>query len=296
MNQPEVEGRSRVVLLVSGRSVLASSLRAVLEPHGYRLRHASDAPSVPALIATDRPDVVILDEDLADRSLDLIEPEQGIGSADLPVLLYSAGSWSSLDRPAAARLRDVDDAAWDVVVEPIRSQDLLAKLERLHQLQSLWKASFSRGGSSGFDTLVHGLPILDSIASRSDSTVGCVIFGPTRPETDARDHDAHDHRLARVTDHIRGSDLHAWIGSSELVVILYGADIEGMGSFASRIAQSEDRELSAGIASLEPPAYSRGAGSTPRTRLRALERVAAARRALERARDAGGGVRVAAMP
>jgi CheY-like chemotaxis protein len=291
--------RLRVVLLISPKKMLASCLRAVLEPHGYQLRHASDPIGVPHLIESERPDVVILDEELADQFLGLIGRQPGLGGPDLPVLLYSAGSWNTHDRPAASRLDDVVDSVWDVVVEPVRPQDLLTRLERLHELRAIWRATSSSAGHRGpnFEAIVHGLPILDSIASRSDAKLGCVIFGPTRPSGAPAEEAVRDDRLARVPGQIRGSDLHAWIGPSELVVILYGADMDGVGSFVSRIASGEGRELSAGISELEPPVRLRGAGpgeSTPRERLRVLEPVASARRALDRAREAGGGVRVGA--
>ncbi|MFV1988053.1 MAG: hypothetical protein ACC682_12290, partial [Gemmatimonadota bacterium] len=293
----------RAVLLVSPRKVLGSSLRAVLEPYGYRLRRVSDPGELAAAVLADSPDVLILDEELAERSLDVIGSVPRLDGPGVPVLLYSASSWKPLDRSIRLGLEGAPNPVWDVVEEPIRSHDLLAKLDRLFQLQRLWEASSGSeaDGPSGFEAIIKGLPILDSIGSRSDSELGCVVLGPTRPGPPEVD-SPHDDTLAGVADQIRGSDLHAWMGPSELVVILYGADVEGVGRFVSRIAgragpEGDERRLSAGIVSFVPRRRSRGSGRgqpDPRARLRVLEQVAAARGALERARAAGGGIRVAA--
>jgi CheY-like chemotaxis protein len=297
----EENARRRAVLLVSPRKVLGSSLRAVLEPHGYRLRQVSDPGALAASVLADPPDVVILDEEFAERALESIGSDSKFGVPTLPVLLYSASSWKRLDQPRRLGLDDATNPVWDVVEEPIRSHDLLTRLDRLLQLQAIWESSSQpeSGGASGFAAVIEKLPILDSIASRSDADVGCVVLGPTRPGL--RDAGStRDDTLSGVEDEIRGSDLYAWMGPSELVVILYGADIDGAGRFVSRIARrgdpdGDERRLSAGIVSLAAHRHSRGGGRRQpgaRARLRVLERVAAARGALERAREAGGGVRV----
>ncbi|MDX1394142.1 MAG: hypothetical protein R3195_07120 [Gemmatimonadota bacterium] len=294
MNDPRTEARSRDVVLLSPKRVLASSLRAVLEPHGFGLHHVPDIASLEPDALVRMADIVILDEAVADAGLDLVAGDPRPGGPELPVLLYTTGSWDSLDRTASTRLDAVRNAVWDVVVEPIRSQDLVRKLNRLSDLQSLWRTAAETGmvGSEGFDAIVEGLPILDSIASRSGTRLGCVMLGPTRHAPG----ETRDPRLSDVKSRIRGSDLHAWVGPSELVVILYGADVMGAGSFVSRVVGGEGHDLSAGIAPLDPRSRSRGSGAggtSARHRLRVLDRLFAARRALDEARQAGGGVRVA---
>ena len=294
MDAMRPETRPRDVVLLSPKRVLASSLRTVLEPAGFRLHHASDMAGLTPDVLARLADVVILDEEVAELGLDLLAGDPGTGGPELPVLLYATGSWSPIDRTAASRLDAVKNAVWDVIVEPIRSQELIRKLNRLAELQSLWRVAADEeiAGSEGFESIVRDLAILDSIASRSATRLGCVMLGPTRrPASGVR-----SPGLVDVETQIRGSDLIAWVGRSELVVILYGADVAGAGSFVSRVARSEARELSAGIAPLEPRSRARGTGAArpgAKSRLQLLDRLFAAQKALEEARRAGGGVRVA---
>ena len=294
MNDSRPGIRSRDVVLLSPKRVLASSLRAVLEPHGFRLHHVPEITGLDPDALVRLADIVILDEAVADAGLALVAGDPRPGGPELPVLLYTTGSWDSLDRRSSARLDAVRNAVWDVVVEPIRSQDLVRKLNRLSDLQALWHTAAETGmaGSEGFDSIVEGLPILDSIASRSGTRLGCVMLGPTRQAPA----ETRDPRLTEVKARIRGSDLHAWVGPSELVVILYGADVSGAGSFVSRVVGGEGGDLSAGIAPIDPRPRARGSGTVgtgARHRLQVLDRLFAARRALDEARQAGGGVRVA---
>jgi hypothetical protein len=111
-----------------------------------------------------------------------------------------------------------------------------------------------------------------------------------------------DQTLHHVSGQIRGSDLCAWVGPTELAVILYGAGIDGLGHFVGRIAEERDApgttpKISAGLVLLEPGDGRRsGRASGPGPDLKVLGQVEAARSALDRARQAGGGVRVAVTP
>lgn len=296
MLQAEFPRGSCLVLVASPREVLASSLQAVLEPHGYRCRHVPDAYAARQVLKTEAPDIVILDEDLAGPSL--VTGSSGVhGAGDIPVLLYSFGSWYARGTPDPD---DDGDAIWDVIEEPIRTKDILVKLDRLIQLRSMWEAGAEdelEAGETGLQQVLRGLPILDSIASRSETEIGCVVLGPTLPRGACASEGGPT--LRSITRQIRGSDLCARVGPSELVVFLYGAGIDALGQFVARVARGNepdaDRGLSAGIVALRPGAHARGEGGEPGpARVRVLERVAAARRALDRAREAGGGVRVAA--
>jgi len=281
------------VAVATRREVLASSFRAVLEPRGYLCGHAHDLDSLERTLREGTPDVLILDEELglADR-LEGLARDSAI--RDVPVLLYSSGPWRPLDLQGAPER----GAAWDVIEEPIRSNVLLEKLDRLFELRELWdpaQDSDREEDGGGLEDILSGLPILDSIASRNHAEIGCVVLGPTRPVVARRAE--RDITLSSIPDQIRGSDLCAWMGPAELVVFLYDAGIDGVGQFVTRVARSADprapTDLSAGIVTLSP----RGPKPEERTRgrhatVRVLEHVAAARRALDRAREAGGGVRV----
>lgn len=294
MPRSSAQGRG-LVLVASARQVLVSSLRVVLEPHGYECRHVGDLESARSAVDQRRPDVVIVDEDLTDPAF---FETAGLGAPDIPVILYSSASW----RPRTDRTPgSTDDSIWEVVEEPIRSADLLAKLDRLVELGSLWRTNEGNAGEAEAEGLwkaLDELTILDSIAARSDAEIGCVVLGATR--TGGPGDRRRGSPLASVPERIRASDLHAWVGPAELVVFLYGAGLEGIGQFVARVScadeATDDRPLSAGIVTLRPQARARGDRRSrgPAARIRVLSHVVAARRALDEARAAGGGVRVAA--
>jgi len=286
------------VLLVSPRELLASSLRSVLEPHGYRFRDTRTAVALADLLREERPDVIILDEDLADDAV----PALGAGAgraAEVPVLLYSAGPWR---RSEAGGSHEI--AAWDVIEEPVRTQDLLARLARLLQLKEMWEAAPASGDEAHVSRLLRVMPMLGSIASRAGTSLGCAVLGPTRPasEQDALSASRRE-TIAHVGRQIRASDVCVWVGPSELAVVLYGAGIDGLGQFVGRIARGRDaghageRALSAGLVEIEPRALGGGASDRGVVAVDSgfwvLGHVEAARGALDRARSAGGGVRVA---
>lgn len=291
----------RTVLLASPRDLLASSLRAVLEPQGFRFTHVRTSSSLLRAIEMSVPDVIILDEEVADASLASLGGGVGRGAGrGIPLLLYSAGHWS-----AASREQTVDVGAWDVIEEPVRSQDLLACLDRLLQLKGMWTASSEIRPDTDehhLNWLLRVAPVLDSIASRSEVQLGCAVLGPTRPAPGPDDLETErEETIARVSRQIRGSDVCVWVGPAELAVILYGAGIDGLGQFVSRIAggrraDRDARALSAGLVTIETPAGERGVvgSGVRRDNLWMLEQVDAARLALDRAREAGGGIRVAA--
>lgn len=295
------------VLLASPREWLASSLRAVLEPQGWRFDHVATTDALLAETTGTPPDVVILDEGLSRESVrDLLSELGRAGDDGIPVLLYSAGDWESSDRETA-----LGAGAWDVIVEPVRTHELLEKLARLGQLKTMLDASSSATGGAGAEAPYHlsrmlrSLPLVRSIAERSGAEVGCAVVGPTHPEADEGSLEAQrDETLSLVAGQIRNSDLCAWVGPADLAVLLYGAGIDGLGAFVGRVARSgitrggPSRSMSAGIVTLAGEPHGRGGeGAGPdRSTVTVLGQVDAARSALGRAREAGGGVRVATDP
>lgn len=293
------------ILLASPREWLASSLRTVLEPRGWGFERVGTAEGLLAAIAETPPDIVILDEGLSDGSVrTLLARLASAGDDGIPVLLYSAGDWGSSDRETA-----LGAGAWDVIVEPVRTGELLEKLARLEQLKTMMDASSAATGGAGPDApyhlsrLLRSLPLVRSIAERSGAEMGCAVLGPTHPGADADALGAQrDETLSLVAGQIRDSDLCAWVGPADLAIVLYGAGIDGLGAFVGRVARSGatraagSRSLSAGIVTLAREPHVRGEEGMPpdRSTVTVLGQVDAARSALRRAREAGGGVRVAA--
>lgn len=295
------------ILLASPREWLVSSLRAVLEPKGWELDQAATADALLAALAGTPPDVVILDEGLCDGSVrDLLARLGRTGENGIPVLLYSSGDWESSDPESA-----LGAGAWDVIAEPVRTGELLEKLARLGQLKAMMDASSAAAGEAGSEAAYHlarllrSLPLLRSIAGRSGADVGCAVLGPTHPGADPESLEAQrDETLSLVTGQIRESDLCAWVGPADLAVLLYGAGIDGLGAFVGRVARSGatrgggSRSMSAGIVTLsrEPEGRGGDGARSDRSTVTVLGQVDAARSALRRAREAGGGVRVATDP
>lgn len=296
-------GRGRI-LLASPREWLASSLRAVLEPKGWGFDQVATAEALLEALADTPPDVVILDEGLIDGSVSGLLARLGrAGENGIPVLLYSSGDWESSDPESA-----LGAGAWDIIVEPVRTGELLEKLARLEQLKAMMDASSAATGEAGPDgpyhltRLLRSLPIVRSIAGRSGADVGCAVVGPTHPGDDPESLETQrDETLSLVAGQIRESDLCAWVGPADLAILLYGAGIDGLGAFVGRVARSGatrgggSRSMSAGIVALsrEPESRSGEAPRANRSTVTVLGQVDAARSALRRAREAGGGVRVA---
>ena len=299
-------GKGRI-LLASPREWLASSLRAVLEPQGWSFESVDTAEALLAAVADAPPDIVILDEGLCEGSVrELLGHLGRTGENGIPVLLYSPGDWESSDRETA-----LGAGAWDVIVEPVRTGELLEKLARLEQLKAMMDASSAATGGAGSEAPYHlsqmlrSLSLVRSIAQRSGAEIGCAVVGPTRPAEEAKPLGAErDETLVLVAGQIRESDLCAWVGPADLAVLLYGAGIDGLGAFVGRVARSGatrgggSRSMSAGIVTLARDTHARGGDGTPTDRSAAtvLGQIDAARSALRRAREAGGGVRVATDP
>lgn len=291
------------MLLASSREWLASALRAVLEPAGFAFEHASTGAAALERASAAGADVVIVDEGLPDRSVpELCGDLAGLSTGpSLPILVYSPAFWHESEQAAAMRA-----GAWDVVREPIRSRLLVAKLERLIQIRRLIEVSEDGGLSTEpprileLSDMVRFLPVISALAGREAEPLSCAVLGPSSPPEAPTG--AGDRRRALVelaSRAMRRSDLCAWIGDEEVVVLAFGADLDGLGSMFERLAARAPGEmgLSAGFVTLVPAGGDRTAeepslGSVPE-RVAVLDRIAAAQAALARARETGGGCRVA---
>ena len=299
------------VLLASSRDWLASSMRAVLEPEGYGFRNSTTAAAALHDASVHTPGIVIIDESIADSSVpdlctDLLE--EGL-TRSVPILVYSQTFWNESEQTAAMLA-----GAWDVIREPLRSGLLLTKLRRLMQVRRLIEASDretigeDHSGAMPFTDLFRVLGILGSLASRQRAKLGCAVLGPTTPAVSAPELDAQRSATARlVVQHTRASDACAWVGDADLVLVAYGATIEGLTTAVKRLSDSASmldafpgtETLSAGIVELDSDAFRRirANGQEPLTgwpqneHVASLSRIADAQLALQSAREAGGGVR-----
>lgn len=298
-----VRRRPGRILLASSRGWLATSLRAVLEPEGFDLRHLLTGALAIREAVADPPDVVLLDAGLSDGSVSELCRAFAGRLGDVPILVYSPSLWAEDERTEAMRA-----GAWEVIVEPVRPGLLITKLRRLIHLKRLVALSDALDGpGDGSRALRPGellrfLRVLGSLASREGRPLGCAVLGPTSPAEESREAGSQRLLTARLIDrNTRGSDISAWVGESELALVAYGADLQRLRRIMARLgdlAESgpEPLSVSAGLATLEFDLLAAGrpaVAEVPAQRVASLSRLAAARGALHEARSRGGGIRSA---
>jgi len=306
------------VLLSSGREWFASAFCAVLEPEGFtfvRVRTGSDTLRDAGRID---PDIVVLDEGLPD--LDVADLCRSLTDGELdpsvPILVYCPDSWHENDQAAAMHA-----GAWDIIKEPVRSRLVTAKLRRLLEIKRLIQVTDERSPADGSGVhnlagLVRALRVLGSLARRNEASLTCAVLGPTDPSRVA-DLDALRRKTAALcTANVRGSDACAWLDDMELAVVAFDASVAGATLMVRRLTQVVTEELEAGTgtpwsagivelpvaAPIGGPIAARSVGdrtngdaSPVADRIASLSRFAAAQTALHQAREAGGGIRIAAL-
>jgi PleD family two-component response regulator len=261
----------------------------------------------------DVPDLVMVDESLSQMELPGggRRMREGPLPAHTPLLVYTE-SLSGNGAHAAA----LDAGAWEILHEPIRARVLVSALHRLldvsrrlravsTEASPLWDEETGLFTESGLERV---LPALQALASRQDLRMTCVVVGPTRV---GQGEVLERQRLATAdlcALNVRASDVCGWLGEGELAIIAFDTPAEGATTLAERLNQvasggaevrKESRILSAGTVELlgavnghsEASDEEREAeGSRRPVKIRHLE---AARGALRRAREGGGGIRVA---
>ena len=126
-----------LLLAVEDEPRNAALLQAILGRAGYRLHVAGDLAAARAWLATERPDLVLLDRHLPDGDgLDLIGTVRGDARLkDVPILLVSA---SVLPRDQSAAM----DAGCDgFLAKPVRVKPLIDEVRRLLDRGALSRAS-----------------------------------------------------------------------------------------------------------------------------------------------------------
>lgn len=294
------------VLLVSDQDWFASSLRAVLEPEGYVFVRVRTAKTALHEVAGVDPDIMIVDEGLPDiETTSLVTAiRDDVLSPVVPILSYSAGSWE-----AGGRRSGVRAMAWDAMREPLRPHVIIAKLRRLIEIRRLIEATDAgaAGGTAGrlfnLAGMMRMLRVMVATARRQEADLSCVVLGPSEFPEPGVDVEQRARLESLCTAAIRESDVCGWIRESDLGIVAFGADAAGATSLVRRLsAQTAEKEpfapLSAGIAQIPVGVEDRLDPSSPAvssvaSRVASLSCVAAAQGALDLARQAGGGIRIA---
>lgn len=299
------------LLLGTTREWFASALEAVLHSVGFTVVKAGGVDELLARTEEIRPDLVVVDESLPGVEIPVLcgRLVDGPLPTDVPLVIY-AETFSREGLHAEA----LDAGAWEILNEPIRARVLVSALQRLLELSRrmaaeptngppLWDEETGLFTESGLERV---LPSLQALASRNDLRMSCVVLGPTQlgrgQVLERQRHATAD--LCAVN--VRASDVCGWLGEGELAIIAFGTPAEGAAKLAERLNQvaagraevsAESRTLSAGI--VELLTGDRGAEErrredvSERRRAARIRHLEAARDALRRAREGGGGIRVA---
>lgn len=317
LRSPAVEGEeARAVLLGTVKDWFASALRAVLEPEGFTVYRAHSSEEVLSFLARMEPDLVLLDEQLPRLAL----PElsrlllDGPLPRHVPLLYHSSGGGGASGEDVAM----LQAGAWGVFEDPIRPATLVAQFRRYLGIGRRMQAGAEfhqhvdpETGILTLTGLMRLLPALSNLARRRGTPVSYTVIGPTEPGSGRLLERQKRNTADLCRRHLRKSDFVGWLDEgTDLAVVAYGTSRSGAGGLARRLndlAEEQTRAselryaLSAGILEMEPSrkgAEARGRegnGKSPETemKLESLQALAAAQTALEKARNAGGGIRFA---
>lgn len=289
------------LILATDRDWFASALEGVLQAEDYRVRRVEGVEELLDAAPMARPSAVIVDTHFGggDTARAITGFRDAWLSADVPLLVYSAGS---LADDEYAEL--ISAGAWEVIEGPIRAGRFLPVLERFLEISARGDRSLNGDGPKearlpDAERLTDRIPVVAALAQREETNIAVIAIGPTgsiRGEIDSPP-------WKKVEDlrfmGLRKSDLCGWFANGdEFVVVAYSASREGARVLANRILEmAADRlgvadsqgALSVGIVEICPddlPDEIRAEDSGD-TEAKVLTR---ARAALEEARRAGGGV------
>lgn len=120
-SRPVTDDVGGLVLVVDDDAELRQVLGEILEHHGFTVVHAGDARAALAAVTSARPDLVVLDLGLPDRSgLDLLRDIEA--SAGVPVIVLS-GRGDEVDR-----IVGLEFGADDYLVKPVSGRELVAHI------------------------------------------------------------------------------------------------------------------------------------------------------------------------
>lgn len=299
------------LLLGTTREWFASALEAVLHSAGFSVVRGGSADEMVDLTDTEAPDLVIVDESLPDNDVPALcrRLVEGPLGPSVPLVVYTE-SYSGEGIHAEA----LEAGAWEIVSEPIRARVLVAALNRLLDLgrrmaasaaeTPLWDEETGLFTSVGLERV---LPSLQALAERKGVRMSCVVLGPTQL---GRGEVLRRQRVATAdlcSVNVRASDVCGWLGTGELAIIAFDTPADGATSLAERLnevasgraeVKADSRTLSAGIVEMNGSVEGAGRGHESERGEAApaavpLGGLRAARDALLRAREHGGGIRVA---
>jgi two-component system, OmpR family, phosphate regulon response regulator PhoB len=141
---------AHTVLVVDDEPVLRNLLSHLLHLEGYKVLEAEDGLTALDIVATEHPDLVLLDVMLPARNgLDVLGDLRRI--SDIPVILVSARAEED-DRVAGLRL-----GADDYVTKPFSAAELSARVESLLRRSEMRRATATSDSRLAFEGLAIDL-------------------------------------------------------------------------------------------------------------------------------------------
>lgn len=314
--ETEAPDDNLALLLGTVQDWFASALRAVLEPEGFTLYRAHSSEEVLSFVARMQPDLVVVDQDLP--PIDPPELCRMLRDGPLPrhvPLLYHF----SRSTPGGEDVEMLQSGVWGTLEGPVRPSLLVAQLRRYRKLsEQMVKASEEQQYVDPetelltLTGLMRVLPTLSGLAQRRGRPLTFTALGPTEPGAGRILQQQRQSTARLCRRNLRTSDFVGWLHDGDLAVVTYGTSQDAGQGLARRLNELADAKtraaelrytLSAGIIELEPsrrgPEARNGGGSDDGTendaKLETLHALAAAQTALRKARDAGGGIRVAEL-
>lgn len=133
------------ILLVEDDAALAAGLRQALRAEGFAVNHVATGTEALHVIATEKPEIVILDLGLPDMDGLSVLKRLRVANPDLPVLLLTARSTSG-DKVAG-----LDSGADDYLAKPFDMPELLARLRAIIRRASATGANLIEVGDVSLD-------------------------------------------------------------------------------------------------------------------------------------------------
>jgi PleD family two-component response regulator len=242
ISTPSATRRPPLTLIANGQEWNARSLESILAPHGYAVLRAYNGRQAIERTLSARPDLIIIDTDLPDRSgFDVCRAlrEHPSISRATPILMTTAGNPSR-----AKKLEALRAGAWEMLGATLDAEELMLRLDAMISAkleidrvrdESLLDEITGLYNLRGLDRRAREL---GSQAFRSKGALACVVVTPL--SSDAEIDVANSSvmvRLARVLLQTgRNSDVIGTMSPGEFAIVAQGTDAEGAERLAQRIA------------------------------------------------------------
>jgi len=141
------------ILLVEDDILLADGLRTALKREGFSVNHVATGKDALSTLATDKPEIVILDLGLPDMDGLTVLKRLRKGEQGSQVLILTA-------RDAIEdKVAGLDLGADDYLVKPFEMPELLARLRALERRTGVAKTSSISNGEVVLDTVAHSVSV-----------------------------------------------------------------------------------------------------------------------------------------